>query len=115
MPPKGGRQANLRACLICSLLQTPKDFVDMGCPNCEDVCEMRGSMERVVDCTSTIYDGMIAMMEPEESWVARWQRINKKRRGLYAVRVTGRPPQDVIEAIEARGGLYRPRDAVEEL
>lgn len=40
---------------------------------------------------------------------------DKKRRGLYAVRVTGRPPQDVVDAIEARGGMYRPRDAVEEL
>lgn len=40
---------------------------------------------------------------------------DKKKRGLYAVRVTGRPPQDVIDAIESRGGVYRPRDAVEEL
>jgi transcription elongation factor SPT4 len=36
---------------------------------------MRGSHERVAECTSTIYDGMIAMLDPEESWVARWQRI----------------------------------------
>jgi hypothetical protein len=28
--------------------------------------------------------------------------------------VTGRPPMDVIEAIEAKGGTYRPRDEVEE-
>lgn len=87
---------------------------------------MRGSPERVAECTSTIFDGMIAMIEPDESWVARWQRISayhgsqdltpdKKRRGLYAVRVTGRPPQDVIDAIETRGGMYRPRDAVEEI
>lgn len=40
MPPKGPRQANLRACLVCSLLQTNKDFLDAGCPNCEDVCEV---------------------------------------------------------------------------
>ncbi|RSH81192.1 transcription elongation factor spt4 [Apiotrichum porosum] len=116
MPPKvGARQPQLRACLVCSILQPLKDFVETGCPNCEDVVEMRGSPERVAECTSTIYDGMIAMMEPEESWVARWQRIDKKKRGLYAVRVTGRPPQDVIDAIESRGGVYRPRDAVEEL
>lgn len=54
------------------------------------------------------------MIEPSESWVARWQRIDKRMRGIYAVRVTGRAPQDVIDAIEARGGVYRPRDAVED-
>jgi transcription elongation factor SPT4 len=40
---------------------------------------------------------------------------DKKKKGLYAVRVTGRPPQEVIDAIEERGGVYRPRDAVDEL
>jgi hypothetical protein len=40
--------------------------------------------------------------------------IDKKATGLYAARVTGRPPMDVIEAIEAKGGTYRPRDEVEE-
>jgi hypothetical protein len=39
---------------------------------------------------------------------------DKKATGLYAARVTGRPPMDVIEAIEAKGGTYRPRDEVEE-
>lgn len=77
MPPKGARQPQLRACLVCSILQSQKDFIDWGCPNCEEVMDMRGSAERVVECTSTIYDGMIALMEPEESWVARWQRIGK--------------------------------------
>lgn len=38
MPPKGGsRQPQLRACLVCSILQPLKDFVETGCPNCEDV------------------------------------------------------------------------------
>ncbi|KAK6909529.1 transcription elongation factor SPT4 [Kwoniella sp. B9012] len=115
MPPKGGsRKTELRACLICSVLQSTNDFLTQGCPNCEEILEMRGSAERVAECTSVTYDGMIAMMEPSESWVARWQRIDKKMRGIYAVRVTGRPPQDVIDAIEARGGVYRPRDAVED-
>ena len=40
--------------------------------------------------------------------------VDKKATGLYAARVTGRPPMDVIEAIEAKGGTYRPRDEVEE-
>ncbi|KAL7418368.1 transcription elongation factor spt4 [Cryptotrichosporon argae] len=114
MPPKGPRQVQLRACLVCSVLQTPKDFFDGGCPNCEDIVQMQGSHDRVSECTSTIYDGMIAMMDPAESWVARWQRIDKKVPGFYAVRVTGRPPQDVVDSIEARGGVYRPRDTIED-
>lgn len=90
---------------------------------------MRGQPERVAECTSINFDGMIAMMDPDQSWVAKWQRISasaeqsrrclaeradKKQTGLYAARVTGRPPMDVIEAIEAKGGTYRPRDEVEE-
>lgn len=39
---------------------------------------------------------------------------DKRVKGLYAVRVTGRPPVDVVDAIEAKGGMYRPRDTVED-
>jgi transcription elongation factor SPT4 len=42
MAPKGGnRKADLRACLICSVLQTANDFLTAGCPNCEDILEVR--------------------------------------------------------------------------
>ncbi|ORY33487.1 transcription initiation protein spt4 [Naematelia encephala] len=111
MPPK---KADLRACLICSILQSSNDFLTKGCPNCEDVLQMTGSADRVAECTSLMYDGMIAMIEPSQSWVARWQRIDKRKRGIYAVRVTGRPPEDVIKEIESRGGVYRPRDTDED-
>ena len=47
-----------------------------------------------------------------ESWLTHVP--DRKSAGLYAARVAGRPPPDVIEAIEAKGGTYRPRDEVEE-
>jgi hypothetical protein len=37
---------------------------------------MRGQPERVAECTSINFDGMIAMLKPDESWVAKWQRIS---------------------------------------
>jgi RNA polymerase subunit RPABC4/transcription elongation factor Spt4 len=94
MPPKT-RKADLRACLICSVIRPLAEFVDEGCPNCEDILEvrpmpkslelyytneqMRGQPERVAECTSINFDGMIAMMDPDGSWVAKWQRISKLR------------------------------------
>lgn len=38
--------------------------------------QMRSQPERVAECTSINFDGMIAMVNPEESWVAKWQRIS---------------------------------------
>lgn len=37
--------------------------------------EMQGSQVRVADFTTSNYDGLICMLRPEESWVAKWQRI----------------------------------------
>lgn len=36
---------------------------------------MQGSQERVADFTTSNFDGLICMLRPEESWVAKWQRI----------------------------------------
>ena len=31
--------------------------------------------DQVMKCTTSNYDGLIALIKPEESWVAKWQRI----------------------------------------
>lgn len=51
---------------------------------------MQQDGRRVAQCTTAVFDGLIAMAKPEESWVAKWQRIEKRSPGLYAVKVTGR-------------------------
>lgn len=50
------------------------------------------------------------MMNPDESWVAKWQRGSKFAAGLYAARVAGRLPDDIIEELEGLGVEYRARD-----
>ncbi|KAF9143245.1 transcription elongation factor spt4 [Linnemannia schmuckeri] len=108
----------LRACLLCSLIKArtlskthkQEQFFKSGCDNCESLLEMRGHMDRVMDCTSQHYDGAIAVMQPSESWVAKWQRIDKFEKGIYAVQVQGRLPEEIEDELEGKGIKYRPRD-----
>ncbi|KAF9654245.1 transcription initiation Spt4 [Thelephora ganbajun] len=109
IPPQP-KARQLRACLLCSLIQTPGDFRKNGCPNCEEILQMKGSPDRIQSCTSTYFDGIIALIDPETSWVGRWQRTSGNVRGMYAVRVKGRVPEDVEAELESRGIKYRPRD-----
>lgn len=79
----------LRACMVCSIVQSGNKFVSSGCPNCEEFLEMRHSADVVHDCTSAVFEGMIAMADPESSWVAKWQRLQGYAPGTYAVKVEG--------------------------
>lgn len=36
--------------------------------------QMKGYPDRISACTTTYFDGIIAVIDPENSWVARWQR-----------------------------------------
>jgi len=73
--PKDLRQ--LRACLVCSLIKTFDQFEFDGCDNCDEFLHMKSNKDNIYDCTSNNFDGMIALMFPEDSWVAKWQRISK--------------------------------------
>lgn len=97
--------------------------------------QMKQSQDRVASCTTTHFDGVIAVIDPEASWVARWQRtcvliysllqieamlktlvhlIAKYVRGMYAVRVKGRIPEDVEQELNERAIRYRPRDQTDQ-
>jgi len=106
--PKDLRQ--LRACMVCSLIKTLEMFEQDGCDNCDDFLLLKNNRDNVFDCTSTNFDGMIALMTPQESWVAKWQRINRCVRGIYAISVSGRLPLKVVRVMKARGVKYRSRD-----
>ncbi|CAI9574861.1 unnamed protein product [Staurois parvus] len=68
---------HLRACLLCSLVKTIDQFEYDGCDNCDAYLQMKGNREMVYDCTSSSFDGIVAMMSPDDSWVSKWQRISE--------------------------------------
>lgn len=57
--------------------QTFDQFEYDGCDNCEEFLRMKNNKDNVYDHTSNNFDGIIALMSPEDSWVAKWQRIGK--------------------------------------
>ncbi|OMJ21200.1 Transcription elongation factor SPT4 [Smittium culicis] len=74
---------------------------------------MRGSIDRVMDCTSSNFDGIIALVDPNRSWVARWNHLSSYHPGIYASHVTGRIPEYVEDELSQRGITYYPRDGTE--
>ncbi|XP_064612731.1 LOW QUALITY PROTEIN: transcription elongation factor SPT4-like [Liolophura sinensis] len=101
---------NLRACLLCSLVKTFEQFEFDGCDNCEEYLHMKNNRDAVYECTSSNFDGVVAMMSPEDSWVAKWQRINRFTKGCYAISVTGRLPPGIVRELKSKGVNYRQRD-----
>ncbi|KAL0637213.1 transcription elongation factor spt4 [Maublancomyces gigas] len=101
---------HLRACMVCSLVQTQQRFVKEGCPNCEEMIHYRGQADLVEDCTSPVFEGLITLREPRKSWVAKWQRLDGFVRGMYAVKVSGNLPDEVILILADNEIEYRPRD-----
>ncbi|OQV23581.1 putative Transcription elongation factor SPT4 [Hypsibius exemplaris] len=104
---------NLRACLLCSLVKSYDQFLEDGCDNCDEVLPMRGQREAVLDYTSANFDGFIAMMSPPQSWVAKWQRIDKFTPGMYAVSVSGTMPKEAVRELKGHGINYKPRDSTQ--
>ncbi|TPP56013.1 Transcription elongation factor SPT4 [Fasciola gigantica] len=97
----------LRACLLCGLVKTVNQFQMNGCENCEEFLKMQGDRDKVYECSSANFDGLLAMMCPSESWIARWQMIDKLTPGVYAASVYGSLPREVIHYLRSKGIPYR--------
>ena len=100
----------IRACKRCGLLKTQEQFYDEGCENCPFL-NMADSMERVNACTTAFFEGQAAIMDPRDSWAAKWIRVDNYLPGVYAIQVTGQLDRDVEEDLENRGIRWRCRPA----
>ena len=70
-------------------LYLSQKFTRDGCPNCENILQLRGNQDAIQECTSQVFEGLIAVRDPASSWVARWQRLDNYVPGTYATKVTG--------------------------
>ncbi|CAG8214772.1 unnamed protein product [Penicillium salamii] len=105
-PPN--QQRSLRACMVCSVVQIHNKFMREGCPNCESTLQLRGNNDAIQECTSQVFEGLIAVRDPAASWVARWQRLDNYVAGTYATKVTGTLPEYIINSLEDSGIKYVP-------
>lgn len=101
---------NLRACLLCSLIKSFDEFEMNGCDNCEYLLGMKHNRHLVYDCTSNNFEGMTAVVSPEESWVSKWLRVNTLKPGIYAISVSGKLPMEIVRELKARDVHVKNRD-----
>ncbi|KAM0673170.1 Transcription elongation factor SPT4 [Gurleya vavrai] len=99
----------LKACLNCCFLQTSQQFKKSGCPNCL-FFNTRSKSDNSNYTTSDSYKGLIGLVKPQRSWVAKWLRMNENVSGLYAMNVDGILPDEFINRVEENGKIYYPRD-----
>lgn len=71
---------------------------------------LRNLQDAVQELTSQVFEGLITLGDPQNSWVAKWQRLTQYVPGVYAVKVVGRLPDDILGTLEDNGIKYIPRD-----
>lgn len=85
---------HLAACCQCRLILNERQWtkLDGACPNCKS-----SHTELTVD-----FVGMVSLIQPTHSWVAKWNDLKKRVPGVYAISVGG--PVERQEVIG--GGAY---------
>ena len=92
----------LRACIPCMLVKTFHQFYEQGCENCTFL-GLQEDRERCNEVTTANFQGLVAVMDPKQSWVARWLRVAKLVPGCYAIKVDGEVDETIEQELEDNG------------
>ncbi|XP_024518101.1 transcription elongation factor SPT4 homolog 2-like [Selaginella moellendorffii] len=76
-----GKKSSYVACLGCHLVKSQLQFATDGCENCGNFF---GSVE---ESTTSLFTGVVSIMDSSQSWVAKWMRIERLLPGCYAITV----------------------------
>ena len=110
-------EKKLRACLVTGLVKTEEQWLREGNDNVPCL-ELERDREKMFECTSADFDGMAAIMQPNASWVARWQGVASPNfvPGCYALGpgllLTSTPSRSRITALPPSPGRQLRRLAI---
>jgi len=97
----------LRACTGCKLVKSFAQFVESFCDNCHarwsdelpSAMKMGDRLDIATERTTADFQGLVSMMRPSGSWVARWLRMRASGGGAAArARARARAQQTAEQA-----------------
>ena len=93
--PKKSR--SMSACIGCGLLQDAEKWKsDKTCPNCGWRVDDDSGLS-LDEWTSSSYNGVLALFQPQKSWCSSWLKYNKNVPGLYCIDNLGEVNNQIVQ------------------
>ena len=68
--------------------------------------QMEQDKEMLGKLTTSHFEGMVSMLEPKDSWVAKWQKLVKHSPGVYAIEIFEALPAEIQKYLQQQNIPY---------